>query len=73
MNHQFLLLMIQNVFCFLYAYGITNDYNDPQDRVLSQMSSTKYIINLEHFPFLIRLSSHIQHQINMLQYPQRSI
>ncbi len=73
MNHQFLLLMIQNVLCFLDTYGITNDYNDPQDRVLSQVRSTKNIINLEHLPSIIRQSSHIQHQINMLQYPQRSI
>jgi len=65
--------MIQNALCFLDAYGITNDYNDPQDRVLSQVSSTKNIINLEHLPSVIRLISHIQHQINMLQYPQRSI
>jgi hypothetical protein len=53
LNSQSLLLMVPNVLFSLDGYGITNEYNDLQDRVLSQVRDTKYIPNVEH------LSTHL--------------
>jgi hypothetical protein len=40
--------MVQNVSLSLDDYGVTNEYNDPQDRVLSQVRHTKYIGNVDY-------------------------
>jgi len=48
LNSESLLLVVKTGFFPLDSYGITNENNDPPDRVLSQVRHTQYIANVEH-------------------------